>query len=469
LIFSTASVVFIFKTAQRTPTKVGTLNTCCGSSCHPELVAIQFVLLAANEYFFKCLTAFFPESEIFVSPKGLMRIRILTVITVVVVLADVLSVRSTSPTNTIVARFEQHTIATDLAGGYQVVVADLNRDGKPDLIAVASGMKELIWFENPSWQRHVIVSNITSPINCAAWDVDGDGIPEIALAHGFSNDPDRSIGNVSILSTKGDPTKPWNMTEIDRLPTSHRLRWADIDGSGKKVLVNAPLVGLQGKAPDYKDKTPLVFYRPGAWKRENISQELEGVVHGLLIAHWDADHRDDILTASFLGVDKFTFSRNNTWGRSTIVKGNTDPWPRSGSSEIAIGRLKRDRFLSTIEPWHGNQVVVYSANGSGWQRQVIDSSLNDGHVLLTADLDRDGRDEIIAGYRGQGRSVYIYSAEDSKGTRWRRQVLDDGGMGAAGCAIADLNGDGRLDIACIGTATTNLKWYENLGSPSPPK
>lgn len=47
------------------------------------------------------------------------------------------------------ARFAEHTIATDLKGGYQVVVSDINHDGKPDLIAVASGMKELIWFENP--------------------------------------------------------------------------------------------------------------------------------------------------------------------------------------------------------------------------------------------------------------------------------------------------------------------------------
>src|SRR6266567_4029489 len=67
------------------------------------------------------------------------------------------------------ARFAEHTIATDLNGGYQVVVSDINHDGKPDLIAVASGMKELIWFENPGWQRHVIVANISRPINCAAW------------------------------------------------------------------------------------------------------------------------------------------------------------------------------------------------------------------------------------------------------------------------------------------------------------
>jgi molybdopterin-containing oxidoreductase family iron-sulfur binding subunit len=42
------------------------------------------------------------------------------------------------------ARFAEHTIATGLKGGYQVVVADVNHDGKPDLIALASGMPELV-------------------------------------------------------------------------------------------------------------------------------------------------------------------------------------------------------------------------------------------------------------------------------------------------------------------------------------
>ena len=367
------------------------------------------------------------------------------------------------------ARFAAHTIATDLNGGYQVVAADINHDGRPDLIAVASGMKELIWFENPEWQRHVIVGNISRPINCAAWDTDGDGIPEIALAHEFANDPSRSIGLVSLLKHKGDPSQPWEMTEIDRLSTSHRLRWVDVDGKGKKVLVNAPLAGALVKPPDYKGTVPLVYYRPGVWKREIISQALEGVLHGMVVADWNKDGREDILTASFLGVDAFSFRRKKAWGHTKIVNGNPDPWPRSGSSEIAVGQSGRDRFFCTIEPWHGNQVVTYRPQGQSWQRQVIDTSLNDGHVLLTADLNRDGSDEIIAGYRGQGRSVYIYSSEDRKGTRWLRQILDDGGMSAAGCVVADLNGDGRPDVACIGTATTNLKWYKNLGTASPTK
>lgn len=74
-------------------------------------------------------------------------------------------------------KFQEHTIATDLRGGYQVVIADLNRNRKPDLIALASGMNELVWFENPGWQRHVIINNASRMINCAAFDADGDGIP----------------------------------------------------------------------------------------------------------------------------------------------------------------------------------------------------------------------------------------------------------------------------------------------------
>jgi hypothetical protein len=362
------------------------------------------------------------------------------------------------------ANFAEHTIATGLVGGYQVVVWDINHDGKPDIVALASGLSELAWFENPGWQRHVLIDNIARPINCAAWDIDGDGIPEIALAHEFSNNPAQSVGVVSLLKHKGDPTLRWEMTELDRLSTSHRLRWADIDGSGKKVLVNAPLAGSTARPPDYRGAAPLVMYRPGTWKREIISTGLEGVLHGILIADWDNDGRDDILTASFLGVDLFTFGKNKQWRHTKLVNGNPDPWPKSGSSEIAIGHLGRDRFLATIEPWHGNQVVVYRQQGRAWNRQVIDSGLNDGHVLLVADLNQDGRDEIIAGYRGQGRSVYIYYADDSKGSHWSRQVLDGGGMAAAGGAVADLNGDGRPDLICIGTATANLKWYESLGT-----
>lgn len=41
-------------------------------------------------------------------------------------------------------------------------------------------------------------------------------------------------------------------------------------------------------------------------------------------------------------------------------------------------------------------------------------------------------------------------------------------MGAAGCAAAGFNGDGRIDIACVGMATANLKWYGNVSPQRTP-
>src|ERR1019366_8095929 len=70
------------------------------------------------------------------------------------------------------ARFAEHTIATGLTGGYQVVAADLNHDGRPDVIALASGLPELVWYENPTWERHVIAGKQAGMINSAVVGAD---------------------------------------------------------------------------------------------------------------------------------------------------------------------------------------------------------------------------------------------------------------------------------------------------------
>ena len=378
-------------------------------------------------------------------------------------------------------RFVEHTIATGLKGGYQVVAADLNHDGKPDLIALASGMPDLVWYENPTWERHVIVSGLNHMINCAAEDIDGDGIPEIAIAWNFANNAANSMGSVGILRHDGDPTRPWKSQEIDKLTTSHRLRWADIDGSGHKVLVDTPLTGATAAPPDYKGQTPIVYYRPGEWKRRVISEENFGVQHGVLIARWmPGDTRDSILTASFSGIDLFAFDGSN-FTRTEIAKGDPATCPKCGSSDIAIGHFGRSPFIAAIEPWHGSQTVVYGRGADGWHRRVIDDSLAEGHTILTADFDGSGHSAIVAGFRGAaGRGVFLYEqpsfARPKKNAPdprlrtpptfpqrqggWQRTAIDSDGMAASSCIAVDLNGDGIPELACIGSATANLKWYE---------
>lgn len=374
-------------------------------------------------------------------------------------LSAVLCIRSAGA-----AEFVPHEIATGLKGGYQVIAADLNGDGKPDLIAVAPGTNDLVWFENPSWERHVIVSGVPHMINCAAWDVDGDGVPEIALASEFSNNAAKSLGIVSILHHNGDPRQPWTATEIDRLPTSHRLRWADIHGNGKKVLINAPLTNSAAQTPEDHLNVPLVYYDPADWKRRLISQENQGVQHGIFIFDWDGKGREAILTASFSGLHLLRLDSSGNWLRTEISSGSPAPWPKSGSSDVTVGSTHGHRFLAAIEPWHGNQVAVYRLSKGNWKRTVIDDSLTDGHTIASADFDNSGSDQIVVGARGPSRNLYLYRLE---GKKWTRTLVDAGGMAAAGCTIAALQSGRNKDIACISSATANLKWYENTEEKAP--
>ncbi len=373
--------------------------------------------------------------------------------------------------------FRQHVIESKIPGGYAVLVADLNKDGRPDVIGLTSRITELAWYENPTWERHVLVEGMPGLVNLAAYDIDGDGIPEIAFESAFSMIAAKSEGLVWLLQHQGDPRKLWKPTKIDALITSHHIAWADVDGDGKKELINAPLIGPKALAPKYEDRVPLVFYRvpkdlSGPWKRELIDDQLNGVLHRARVVRVNDSKREQILTAGFDGIvlhQAVGTGDKLRWENKLLAKGHEEEAPRAGASDVKLGWLHKSSFLASVEPWHGSEVVVYTEDKENHlQRRVIYSDLIEGHEVCVGDFNGDGRDEIVAGDRGKGKvsSSHIFYSVDDTGKQWRHEVLDNMGMSASGCAVADMNGDKRLDVVLIGGATSNIKWYENLGPAS---
>jgi hypothetical protein len=358
-------------------------------------------------------------------------------------------------------RFREHVITKALKLGYQLVAADLNGDGKKDLIVIDEQATEVAWFENPTWERHVLATNVPRPLSAACWDIDGDGVPEVVLAYRFDTHPEQSVGNVVLLTHGKDVRQPWTAREIDRVPTAHRVRWIDPEGNGQKVLLLGPMVG-QRFPPAEGDPVPIYLYRPGRWERETISNDPRGVLHALHPVSWDGGPRQQLLTASYAGIHRLEFIHGK-WAATLLSRGDPRPWPLCGSSEVRLGHLGPQRILVAIEPWHGNQVVVYVPEDRQWKRVVIEDRMDNGHALAVGDLDGDGRDEIVCGFRGKGCQLSIYQAVDTKGKHWRKTVLDDGGIAAADCLIDDFTGHGRPDLVAIGASTGNVKLYENLG------
>ena len=59
------------------------------------------------------------------------------------------------------------------------------------------------------------------------------------------------------------------------------------------------------------------------------------------------------------------------------------------------------KFFASVEPWHGNEVVVYNDVGGQWQRRVIFDKVSSGHDIVVVDLNGDGRSDIVANDNGR--------------------------------------------------------------------
>src|SRR5262249_38366197 len=89
--------------------------------------------------------------------------------------------RAADPKPVALPTFRMQELETKLGVGYAVLIADVNGDGKPDIIVVDT--TRVLWYENPTWKRHTIIEGLTRPDNvcAAAHDIDGDGKLDLAL------------------------------------------------------------------------------------------------------------------------------------------------------------------------------------------------------------------------------------------------------------------------------------------------
>ena len=207
------------------------------------------------------------------------------------------------------------------------------------------------------------------------------------------------------------------------------------------------------------------------WVPEVLDESMH-VVHNLWPIPRQGAKGQDILCASYEGVSLLSRTAGQ-WHRIHLGAGNQENLKSNrGASEIKQGKLKNGKkFLATIEPWHGHQVVVYTepqTKGQLWDRHVLDAELKWGHGFWTAELDGDGSDELIIGVRDDldkdhRRGVRIYKALDETGAHWARHVLESGGVAVEDITAGDLGGDGRIDIVAVGRQTHNIRIYWNEG------
>ena len=399
-----------------------------------------------------------------------------------------------------VPKFKTQEIDTGLSIGYAVLVADINGDKKPDIVVV--DQFEVVWYENPTWKKRLILKKgKTKPDNvCAvAVDIDGDGQIDLVVGAGWKPFDTANPGTLQWLKRGASLDDEWTLYPIPcDEPTVHRVRVADIDGDGKPEIILAPLMGRDAtQKGNWLDGRPvrILAYpipanpeKPESWKPTVLSDELH-VVHNIWPYTPLGQTRPmSIMAGAYEGYTAIMLGANGQPHQTKVVHAGNQKNPKGnrGASEIKNGYYakpepgSRNRaegaFVATIEPWHGNEVVVYTSPPLSRQpqRMVLDDHLRWGHAVWCADLDGDGTDELIIGVRDnpnpkagdtftERSGVRIYKNTDGKGTKWERFLLDEGGVAVEDLVAADLDGDGKIDLIACGRATKNVRIYWNQG------
>lgn len=375
-------------------------------------------------------------------------------------------------------RFRTQVLDDAIGIGYGVAVADVDGDGAPDVVLV--DQDDVAWYRNPgtrdgTWTRHVVAHRLSGHLHhvcVAARDLDGDGRAELAAGAAWNPSDTEDSGSVFWLEPVDDRTGPWTPEALHREPTVHRMRW--VRAREGFELVVAPLHG-RGNVDGQGAGVRILAYRrapDGTWSTSVVDADLH-VTHNLDPVQWDDDPEEELLVAAREGV--FLLDRGadgEPWQRTAIVTPASDPLFR-GASEVRGGRLPDgQRFVTTVEPFHGATACVYvppedGAPRSDWVRRVLPGDARpQSHALATGDLLGVGHDQVVLGWRNPDASglygVVVFDPADPafRSCTATRITLD---MACEDLRLADLDADGDLDVVACGRATHDLRVFWNDG------
>lgn len=328
-----------------------------------------------------------------------------------------------------------------------VAVADVNKDGKTDILSGA------FWFEAPDWEKHEIVepkdydysTGYSDYFLAFTTDVDQDGWEDL-IQFGFPGNA------VFWYKNPQGADQHWEKTMIDTNACNESPIMADVNGDGIQELIfghesTQEMMWFQSpNGTQDKSWQAMALSTPGSTGSKRYD-------HGLGIGDVNKDGRNDVIT------------RYGWWEAPNNYQ-NT-PW-RFHKANLGLPVSQMHSF--DFDDDGDNDILAASAHAYGiwwyeqedggkFSRHLIDSTFSQTHGSALKDMNGDGLPDFITGKRffaHQGKDpgglepalIYWFELQRDKNNqpKWIPHLIDDDSGAGLQVVVEDLNGDGKLDI-----------------------
>ncbi len=365
-------------------------------------------------------------------------------------------------------RFTEHLVADGFAYAFGISAADLTGDGTLDIIAADTDVG-LYWFENRGggdFIKHTIHLRSDEWLERhAIADINGDGRPEIVIV-------DNVNGSVLWFEYDGDPRdkRSWSHHYISEggLPGAYDVAVADFDGDGD----------LDVAASSWSKGNQFAWFenRDGEWVKHVIEEDI-AETRTIRAADINGDGRIDLLGTATEEGQLIWYENPGDPATSPWTKHVIDSTYRPAHGHVVD--ISGDGHLDVVMAlgYGGSdegpdprlhQIVWYENDGrperTPWKKHVIADPFPMAFEAIAADIDGDGQLEVVGTRWGESGGLSIFKAEGDPRGPWREQVIKDGWSNTTQAIFADIDGDGRVDI--VGTAergANEVRWWRNEG------
>ncbi len=336
---------------------------------------------------------------------------------------------------------------------------DVNGDGTLDIVSGA------YWYEGPDFVKKHPVGEVKAfdeyydDFSTIPLDINGDGRPDFVTGGWWGN-------TLRWRENPGDPGKAWPEHVIAETGNIETTRAWDVDRDGQlEIVPNTP----GGPLVVYKLVTDSAGKGTGAFRAHRIFDRPQG--HGLGFGDISGKGRGDfVMSQGWLEAPEDPYAGAWTWhpefnlGSATSIPVLVADVNGDGVNDLIVGQA-HDYGLSW---WEQRR----RADGSRqWIEHPIDPFNSQYHDMHWVDIDGDGRPELVTGKRYRAHNDNDPGSFDDYGIyyfKWNGEsftknpiifgkVRETKGLGIFS-QVADLNGDGRLDILAPGKDGLAILW-----------